>query len=262
MVGPPQARAVVTRAVHPTTYSRLSTNAKQNKNVPPPSPQPPPPQPRPPPTTLARPSEAHLLFHEDNLGAISHFGMQTFAPKSQRRPDNFAARFPPPKFSPTQLRAEQWVAAAKSFGAKYYVLVADHFSGFSLYPTTAHNYSIAHSPECPSRNIIADFVAACVCRVKNALLEPALMAWCFDAGLKHGIRPGFYYSVHANWFAGVTSFNLTNPAKQAAFEDMAMHQLAGAKLFQTAAAFTTQACGYAVASRCTIQAMSAMTVVL
>ena len=56
------------------------------------------------------------------------------------------------------------------------------------------------------------------------------MARCFDAGLKHGIRPGFYYSVHANWFAGVTSFNLTDPAKQAAFEDKAMHQLAGTKL--------------------------------
>ena len=91
--------------------------------------------------------------------------------------------------------------AAKSFGAKYYVLVADHFSGFSLYPTKAHSasstrilgktmrevrtkerwkgrrtptqdpstdlaaqsadYSIAHSPGCPSANIIADFVAAC-----------------------------------------------------------------------------------------------------
>ena len=59
------------------------------------------------------------------------------------------------------------MAAAKSFGAKYYVLVADHFSGFSLYPTTAHNYSIAHSPECPSRNIIADFVTACQRAMKD-----------------------------------------------------------------------------------------------
>ena len=31
---------------------------------------------RPPPVALAVPSVAHLRFHEDNIGAISHFGMQ------------------------------------------------------------------------------------------------------------------------------------------------------------------------------------------
>eukprot|EP01052_Picozoa_sp_SAG31_P027659 SAG31_NODE_2604_length_5397_cov_18.535296_2_plen_234_part_00 len=157
------------------------------------------------PAALATPSEAHLRFHEDNLGAISHFGMQTFAPKAQRRAQNFAADFPPAAFTPQQLDVDQWVRAAASFGAKYYVLVADHFSGFSLYPTHAHGYSIARSPQCPSKNIIADFVASC---------------------LKHGVRPAFYYSVHENWYYNVSAFNLTDPAKQQAFEDMAMHQLA------------------------------------
>ena len=151
------------------------------------------------------PSKAHLLFHEDNLGAISHFGMQTFAPTAQRRVNGFAHHFPPAAFAPTELSVDQWVSAAASFGAKYYVLVADHFSGFSLYPTAAHSYSIAHSPRCPSKNIVADFVASC---------------------LKHGLRPGFYYSVHENWYYNVSAFNLTDPKKQQAFEDMAMHQLA------------------------------------
>eukprot|EP01043_Picozoa_sp_COSAG02_P072391 COSAG02_NODE_13625_length_1370_cov_2.138474_1_plen_350_part_00 len=166
------------------------------------------PRPLPRPTKLATPSKAHLLFHEDNLGAISHFGMQTFAPKAKRHVSGFANSFPPAAFTPNELSVDQWVSAAASFGAKYYVLVADHFSGFSLYPTTAHSYSIAHSPECPSKNIVADFVASC---------------------LKHGLRPGFYYSVHENWYYNVSSFNLTNSDKQKAFEDMAMHQLAEIK---------------------------------
>ena len=171
---------------------------------PPGPPAPPSPSPLPRPTALATPSEAHLRFHEDNIGAISHFGMQTFAPKNQRHAANFATNFPPASFTPTSLSVDQWVSTAASFGAKYYVLVTDHFSGFSLYPTTAHDYSIAHSPACPSRNIIADFVKSC---------------------LKHGVRPAFYYSVHENWYYNVSGFNLTNPSKQAAFEDMAMQQL-------------------------------------
>ena len=57
----------------------------------PPTPKPPTPPPaRPRPVTLATPSAAHLAFHEDNVGAISHFGMQarpapSFASCSVRR---------------------------------------------------------------------------------------------------------------------------------------------------------------------------------
>jgi hypothetical protein len=49
----------------------------------PPPPRPSPPTP-PPVVALARPSEAHLLFHEDNMGAICHFGMQTFVDRKVR----------------------------------------------------------------------------------------------------------------------------------------------------------------------------------
>ena len=105
---------------------------------------------------------AHLRFHEDNLGAISHFGMQTFAPKSERRAKGFAERYPPSVFDPALLDTEQWVKTAASFGAKYYVLVADHFSGFALYNSNVSNYSVAHSPWRDGKgNVIADFVASC-----------------------------------------------------------------------------------------------------
>eukprot|EP00912_Choanoflagellata_sp_UC4_P001158 UC4_evm1s721 len=151
-------------------------------------------------------SKAHLMFHEDNLGAISHFGMQTFKNRSARTCSMPSSWSDPTLFNPIDLDTDQWVRAAKSFGAKYYVLVADHFSGFSLYNTSAHNYSVAHTPwRNGNADIIRDFVNSC---------------------RKYGIRPGFYYSVHANWHKGVCSFNLTDPVKQAAFEDMAMLQLA------------------------------------
>ena len=79
---------------------------------------------------LTRPSQAHLLFHEDNLGAISHFGMQTFLPRSKRG-CGLIGHMPDPAttFTPEQLDTDQWVKTAKSFGARYYVLVVDHFSG-------------------------------------------------------------------------------------------------------------------------------------
>jgi alpha-L-fucosidase len=65
-------------------------------------------------------------------------------------------------FNPVDLDTDQWVSTAKSFGAKYYVLVADHFSGFSLYPTSAHNYSIAHTIWGDGkRDIVQEFVSSC-----------------------------------------------------------------------------------------------------
>lgn len=152
--------------------------------------------------SLAMPTEAHLRFHEDNVGAIAHFGMQTFAPRDHRKCNT---TWPSTLFNPSQLDTEQWVKAAKSFGAKYFVLVADHFSGFSTWPTTAHNYSVAASPwRSGQGDIVADLIASCK---------------------KHGIRPAVYYSVHANWYKGVCNFNLTDPIAQRAFEDMAMLQL-------------------------------------
>lgn len=172
-----------------------------------PSPGPSPgPAPGPRPVSLATPSEAHLMFHEDNVGAISHFGMQTFKTRGARSCNTPAAWSDPALFNPVNLDTDQWVRTAKSFGAKYYVLVADHFSGFSLYNTSVHKYSVAHTPwRNGQADIIRDFAASCA---------------------KYDIRPGIYYSVHANWHEGVCSFNLTDPAKQAAFEDMAMVQLA------------------------------------
>jgi len=79
------------------------------------------------------PSAAHLQWHEDNVGAIIHFTMQTFvSPKDRRCPKTFD----PDLYNPAKLSTDQWVQAAVSFGAKYVVFVVDHFDGFSPYPTS------------------------------------------------------------------------------------------------------------------------------
>lgn len=154
-------------------------------------------------SSLAIPSAAHLRFHDDNIGVICHFNMQTFVNHGDRRCPH---KFPADTFNPVKLDTDQWLAAAASFGARYFVLVADHFSGFSTFPTNAHNYSVKYSKWRQGKgNVIADFLASCK---------------------KYNIRPAVYYSVHENWEFDVCNFNLSDPIKQAKYEDMVMEQLA------------------------------------
>ena len=159
------------------------------------------------PIKLAVPTVAHLAFHEDNLGAISHFGMQTFLEKGDRKCS--LGREPVDTFDPDRLDTDQWVQTAASFGAKYYVLVADHFSGFTLYDSKVTNYSVAYAKWRQGKgDIVADFVASCK---------------------KYKVHPAVYYSVHENWGEHVCNFNLSdapNGPKQTAFEDLSMAQLA------------------------------------
>ena len=75
-----------------------------------------------------------------------------------------------------------------SFGAKYIVLVADHMTGFALWNTTVHNFSIAHTPL--QRDVVAEFAASCK---------------------KYGVRAGFFYSLHFNWYLGVDGFKVGHP---------------------------------------------------
>lgn len=44
------------------------------------------------------------------------------------------------------LRDDEWVRTAKEAGAKYMLLVAQPGTGFALWPTKAHEYSIKNSP--------------------------------------------------------------------------------------------------------------------
>lgn len=70
-----------------------------------------------------------------------HFDLQVFEPTYKWRADwNYHPDLS--IFNPKELDTDQWLKAAKAAGATYAVLVAKHCSGFSLWPTKAHPYSV------------------------------------------------------------------------------------------------------------------------
>lgn len=111
------------------------------------------------------------------IGVIIHLDMSTFAPETYH--DGQKETLPPLSvFHPSKLNTDQWIAAAKSAGAKYAILVAKHETGFSLWPTKANNYTISHTQwEDGHGDVVADFIKSCK---------------------KYGLRPGIYYSVNSS----------------------------------------------------------------
>jgi alpha-L-fucosidase len=88
------------------------------------------------------------------------------------------------------------------------VLVAKHCSGFCLWPTTAHEYSVASSPWRGGQgDIVGDFFASC---------------------RKYGLLPGLYYSSSCNAFCNVDNPGLVrdgDPAAQERYNEIVMRQL-------------------------------------
>jgi alpha-L-fucosidase len=69
--------------------------------------------------------------------------------------------------------------------------VAKHGTGFSLWPTKAHDYSVRNSPwENGKGDVVRDFIASCK---------------------KYGIRPGIYASASANGYLYVDNPGLVQP---------------------------------------------------
>lgn len=131
---------------------------------------------------LVLPTPEQVEWSDCEIGVLIHLDMPTF-----RAPYNFREHFgdpiPASEFTPMQLDTDQWVLAAKSLGAKYAVLVSKHCSGFCLWPTDVHPYSVKGSPYKDGKgDIVGEFIASC---------------------RKYGIRPGLYYSVACNQYMNV-----------------------------------------------------------
>ena len=115
-----------------------------------------------------RPSLAQQAYQEGQLGAFIHFGMATYVESDMH------ATPEPEIFNPVDLDAEQWVKAAKSFGAKHVVLTVKHHNGHCLWPTKTTKYSVKSSPWKDGKgDVVREFVDAC---------------------RKYGLRPGLYIS--------------------------------------------------------------------
>jgi alpha-L-fucosidase len=88
-----------------------------------------------------KPTPQQATWQDLEIGVLIHFGPNTFMDREWG--DGTAD---PSVFNPTHLDAAQWVAAARSAGARYVVLVAKHHDGFCLWPTAQTNYSVKASP--------------------------------------------------------------------------------------------------------------------
>ncbi|MGV8090563.1 MAG: alpha-L-fucosidase [Mangrovibacterium sp.] len=128
------------------------------------------------------PTEAQKRWADAEIGAMFHLDVQVFEPDYKWRetrdyqPDAAV-------FNPKELDTDQWIEAAGAAGATYAVLVAKHCSGFSLWPTKAHEYSVKNSPWRNGQgDIVKDFIASCK---------------------KYGLKPGLYASVSANAYCHV-----------------------------------------------------------
>lgn len=88
-----------------------------------------------------KPSPQQVEWQDLEMGAIIHFGPNTFL--NQEWGDGTAD---PKIFNPTQFDPEQWMRALQAAGIKYVVFVAKHHDGFCLWPTAQTDYSVKSSP--------------------------------------------------------------------------------------------------------------------
>lgn len=91
--------------------------------------------------TDVKPSPQQVAWQDLEMGAIIHFGPNTFMDREWG--DGTAD---PSVFNPANVDPEQWMQAAKSAGIKYVVFVAKHHDGFCLWPTASTSYSVKASP--------------------------------------------------------------------------------------------------------------------
>lgn len=153
------------------------------------------------------PSPRQIEWANQEIGVLIHFDMPVFRPEYVWDRD-FGKHPDASVFNPTELNTDQWLASAKAVGAKYAVLVAKHCSGFSLWPTKAHEYSIKNSPWKNGKgDLVADFIASCK---------------------KYGIKPGIYASTGANGYLQISDPGRTlknNPEKLKAYNKIVEIQL-------------------------------------
>lgn len=131
---------------------------------------------------IVKPNKEQVEWADCEIGVIIHCDLQVFKPDYEFR-EQWGQHPDATVFNPSALDTDQWIQTAKAAGAKYAILTAKHCSGFCLWPTEAHGYSVKNSPWKNGKgDIVKDFFESC---------------------RKYGIKPGLYYSVTCNAFLNV-----------------------------------------------------------
>ena len=130
---------------------------------------------------ITLPTKQHVKWSDMELGVIIHLCMDIINPFFKEiKSKKVRYELPPEKFIVEKLDTDQWLKAAFDMGAGYAILVVNHCTGFSLWPTKQNDYSIKHSPwKNGNGDIIKDFLESC---------------------RKYNIKPGLYYSTGCNGY--------------------------------------------------------------
>lgn len=157
--------------------------------------------------TILLPSREHFEWADAEIGVLIHYDIQVFEPSYDFR----GSRDYQPSaslFNPTDLDTDRWIESACAAGAKYAVLVAKHCSGFCLWPTDAHPYSVKNSPWKNGKgDLVGDFFQSCK---------------------KYGIKPGLYYSASCNAYLHVDNPGTVlsgSPDEQRLYNETVIRQL-------------------------------------
>lgn len=133
--------------------------------------------------SLPKPNQRQLDFMDMELSQFMHFGIPTFwdPPKEYLYSDNptyhdchttsidhsnqtgsFYPCLDPMIFAPTDLDADDWMAASAAMGMKEICLTAHHEGGFALWPSKFTNYSVKLSKNWKNGNgnVLREFADA------------------------------------------------------------------------------------------------------
>ncbi len=156
---------------------------------------------------IPKPTKEQVQWADCEIGALIHFDINVYEPEYRWR-GQWDYNPDPKIFNPTELNTDQWVKAIKDMGGQYAVLVVKHCTGFCLWPTRAHDYSIKRSPwKNGQGDILAEFIQSCK---------------------KYDVHPGVYYSAAANGYLKVDNPGLVNskdPEEQKAYNAIVEQQL-------------------------------------
>lgn len=138
------------------------------------------------------PTPAVQHFLDQEIVAIVHYGLNTYADKEWGYGDT-----PPSIFNPTKLDARQWVEAAKAGGVKRIILVCKHHDGFCLWPSKLNpDYTIANTPWKGGKGDLVKEVRAAT---HAAGLEFAAYLSPWDRHHAEYARPAYVDYFHAQW---------------------------------------------------------------